>query len=599
VRRIESYKIKRGDDLGSPDTWNQRFDDLDLRLHTAELERDSIDQAVEALEAAALQRLNDTLTPIINDAIEALQNIGVAFEAQSNDALTVSLGEKTVIITPDTRGQWIVTNTIVISSADGEAAMLGEPVSYDRTNGVLVVDVLATTGTGPRTGWKLGVSAPLDIDHATRIDNPHLVTAEQVGAFKKTVLTTPGAVPAPGDLSSGEMAINTADGRVFTKKDNGTIIPIGKVAAVSETAPVNPDPGDLWFDTADGSLMLYYNDGNTSQWVQVTDSNFAYLRDGSYGDVAASNGGTTLTVANNAISNAKLADVATSTIKGRVSAGSGDPEDLTAAQARQVLGVREALTGARTYYVRTDGSNSNNGLTNTPGGAFLTLQGAYDAICRTIDTAGYTVTVQIGDGTYTTPLSLTIPWVGGGQIIFQGNVVTPANVLISTTSANCVSSTSMPLAGAVTFRGMEFRTTTGGNCIYATMPGGRILVDTVRFGACAVQHLFVVDGACIEVIGPYTISGGAANHIEARNGGTYTSINRTITLSGTPAFTTFALAQFNGQINFFNTTFSGAATGQRYISYAQSLINTFGAGTSHLPGNSAGTADAATFALYL
>jgi hypothetical protein len=157
----------------------------------------------------------------------------------------------------------------------------------------------------------------------------------------------------------------------------------------------------------------------------------------------------------------------------------------------------------------------------------------------------------------------------------------------------------MPLAGAVTFRGMEFRTTTGGNCIYATMPGGRILVDTVRFGACAVQHLFVADGACIEVIGPYTISGGAVNHIEARNGGTYTSINRTITLSGTPAFTTFALAQFNGQINFFNTTFSGAATGQRYISATQSLINTFGAGTSHLPGNSAGTADAATFALYL
>jgi hypothetical protein len=32
----------------------------------------------------------------------------------------------------------------------------------------------------------------------------------------------PGKVPTTGDLQLGELAINTFDGKLFTKKDNGT-----------------------------------------------------------------------------------------------------------------------------------------------------------------------------------------------------------------------------------------------------------------------------------------------------------------------------------------------------------------------------------------
>lgn len=47
----------------------------------------------------------------------------------------------------------------------------------------------------------------------------------------------------------------------------------------------------------------------------------------------------TVTVANDAITNAKLANMATATIKGRAAAGTGDPEDLTASDVKTLLAI--------------------------------------------------------------------------------------------------------------------------------------------------------------------------------------------------------------------------------------------------------------------
>lgn len=38
---------------------------------------------------------------------------------------------------------------------------------------------------------------------------------------------TPGAVPQPAQLQLGEMAMNTADGKVYVKKSNGTVVEVG------------------------------------------------------------------------------------------------------------------------------------------------------------------------------------------------------------------------------------------------------------------------------------------------------------------------------------------------------------------------------------
>ena len=39
---------------------------------------------------------------------------------------------------------------------------------------------------------------------------------------------------------------------------------------ISTAPPSSPTVGDLWWDSDDGDLHVYYNDGNSSQWVTVS-----------------------------------------------------------------------------------------------------------------------------------------------------------------------------------------------------------------------------------------------------------------------------------------------------------------------------------------
>jgi hypothetical protein len=245
--------------------------------------------------------------------------------------------------------------------------------------------------------------------------------------------------------------------------------------------------------------------------------------------------------------------------------------------------VREVLAANRTYYVRTDGSNSNNGLSNTSGGAFLTVQKAIDVITGTLDMFGFDVTIQVADGTYTGSTVMANAQVGAGQISIIGNLTTPANVLFSVTGGNVFQAN----YGDIIIRGVEMRTTTSGTCLIAS---GRSTVrfDTIRFGAAVNGHVFADGGTCI-ARGNYSITGGTSQHWWARNGGTINADFRTITLTGTPAFsTTFALTQ-GGYILAGVMTFTGSATGARYNAQLCGVINTVGGGASYFPGNASGT----------
>lgn len=261
----------------------------------------------------------------------------------------------------------------------------------------------------------------------------------------------------------------------------------------------------------------------------------------------------------------------------------------SALTAPQWVTGREVLTATRTYYVRTDGSDSNTGLVNSAGGAFLTLQKAMDIVAG-IDFAGYAVTVQVGNGTYTAGFTfpVTVGQLTVSGLTVRGDTTTPDNVIISTTSANCVALQS----GARGYvEGFELRTTTSGGCIDARGVGAHLQFGAMRFGVCAGSHIAVGNGATVTNVSTnYTISGAAAIHWYSDTNGQIYIQSRTITISGTPAFSVAFAYAITGSVQPINgNTFSGAATGVRYTVNTNAVIFTNGGGATYLPGGTAGS----------
>lgn len=249
---------------------------------------------------------------------------------------------------------------------------------------------------------------------------------------------------------------------------------------------------------------------------------------------------------------------------------------------------REVLTANRTYFVRTDGSDSNNGLANTSVGAFLTIQKGLD-VALSLDLNGYNVTISVGAGTYTAGVSMGAAQVGDGNITILGDAATPSNVVISTTNADCIS---VIVSGArLQISGLRLQTTTSGSCLTAAN-GGRIkATGAMVFGACATYHMRTLVYGVIDFEGrTYSIVGAAARHYSSEEGGTIKAYAATVTLTGTLAFSTFANAESLAIIQAGVSSYTGGTiTGTRYAVSLNAVINTIGGGASRFPGNSAGT----------
>ncbi len=107
------------------------------------------------------------------------------------------------------------------------------------------------------------------------------------------------------------------------------------------------------------------------------------VSDGDKGDISVSGGGATWTIDADVVGNTKLADMATATLKGRVSAGAGDPEDLNATQATTLIniftstlkGSTPASGGGTANFLRADGTwAAPGGGGGSPGGASGEIQ---------------------------------------------------------------------------------------------------------------------------------------------------------------------------------------------------------------------------------
>ena len=100
---------------------------------------------------------------------------------------------------------------------------------------------------------------------------------------KTTISDTPPTAAYNGDLwwdsSTGKLKIYYDDGDskqwldAFTgSSSNGT------PASISENPPLNPFFGDLWWDSTSGKLKIYYFDGDSCQWIDAFTSAQNYAK---------------------------------------------------------------------------------------------------------------------------------------------------------------------------------------------------------------------------------------------------------------------------------------------------------------------------------
>lgn len=164
------------------------------------------------------------------------------------------------------------------------------------------------------------------------------------------------AAPPTGSVSDGDKGdITVSSGGTVWTIDNNVV-----TNAKADDMAVNTIKGRITTGTGDPEDLTA---ANVRTIINVADGANNYTHPNHSGDVTSVGDGAQ-TIAADAVTNAKLANMASSTIKGRVTAGTGDPEDLTGTQATTLLdvftstlkGLAPSSGGGTTNYLRADGS---------------------------------------------------------------------------------------------------------------------------------------------------------------------------------------------------------------------------------------------------
>jgi hypothetical protein len=195
------------------------------------------------------------------------------------------------------------------------------------------------------------------------------------------------------------------------------------------------------------------------------------------------------------------------------------------------------------------------------------------------------------NGDNTTKIATTA--FGGAAYTLKGDTTTPANVILTNNAAGW-GTFYVPGPGPQGWSIQGFRITASGSNSGAIFGfnGAVINYANIEFGACGNYHVWLNNGSFASMNGNCNVVATGTNiHWLMQQGCRMDTRGMTLTLTGTPAFaTTFCQMNDICDILCSGMTFSGAATGSRFVMAGNSVINSSGAAeASYFPGNVAGT----------
>lgn len=245
----------------TPDKWDGFVRWLDNRFRVLEEKADITDRVADSLLARGLQVIEDGIGPTIIAAeqaaanVKAMANLGMIFTSPSTTTVLVGMGTKTFTIPANRKDQFSPAAIMMAYAGDDYAnAITGFAAAYDRTTGVLTLDVIEVKGSGIFSAWTL---TPV----ATTADLEAL--RDQVQADRlQAGLNAGAAVNAKNDAQSiatdfrakylGTRATDpTTDG-------NGNPVSIGALYTNAGSGKLRYYGLSGWQDTTAGSNIVRY-----------------------------------------------------------------------------------------------------------------------------------------------------------------------------------------------------------------------------------------------------------------------------------------------------------------------------------------------------
>lgn len=261
---------------------------------------------------------------------------------------------------------------------------------------------------------------------------------------------------------------------------------------------------------------------------------------------------------------------------------------------------RDVLTADREYFVRSDGSDSNNGFSDTAGGAKATWNGLYSYLTSGVDFNGHTVTMKSGTtNTYSAGLDMTSAWTGGGALVIDLNgcsIAETANKGILNTAAQPGLITVKNSAGLGT--GGKITSSVGSgiqnsaSCAMNIGPG-------IEIGTCLTFGLIANQNALMALVDTLRVSGATGQGwVAAAFGGVFGTNGSTVQFMNNITYSVeTVLALSLSSVDVAGTTFDlnpggtgpFTVTGKRYDATQNAIINSAGGGAAFIPGTVAGT----------
>lgn len=304
------------------------------------------------------------------------------------------------------------------------------------------------------------------------------ITTSQTGAFYPR--SNPSGFITGVDLSAyvtGEVVRPSQTGAFYpTSNPSGFITGVdlsayvtGSVVRPSETGDfisfnsLTGDRGDITITGNSSSNLNFSIDNSAITNSKIADGAVTTAKIANFNvttDKLSSLSVTTNIIATNAVTNTKLADMASQRIKGRISAGTSDPEDLTASQVRTLIDFDNTVSGLLSGYVtgsvvRPSETGAFYAASNPSGfitGVDLSFSGNYytksESESRYVNTTG--AETILGDKTF------------HDRVYINNLYVTGLETIVNTTNTNVASNFIMlNLTGGAVDGGLFFVTGSG------------------------------------------------------------------------------------------------------------------------------------------